>query len=836
MLRRVGLAHRQHLEHLGVLTGYRDLCAPPRVSWSPICTRWSTAVAQVSWSKIPRPSVDEENYTHLPTDPTTPPNIGQKAPSRLGTSNSVLPHTVEALLSHPGSEKFLLKTIRQSPHLHGILTNLKKVRDLAEASAYLQVPMRSVRILRLAHKLGCHLKLGVYESVSFHLANAQRWDAVLCVVALGKRQTGRASYRLLNWRVRALIETQHYSLLQGVSKEFKEHNIQPTRRTFHLVLSGHIRNRNLQQAKQTLHEMAEAGFPADASTHAIVATHYRSFGGDPQVQMRSLEALHSVKSTTAAAIVNSLMQLRLDTHDVRGALRLLSLFDQQAVSAIFGELSSVEDGEDQLTLHPFSIPTSTRHDIHPTTATFSLFINYMATQSDIHGALRIFYSMIAHGFKPTSSTISSLIHAFFSAGQSDVAVRITASLCDKEKAPLTMFYPILSVPTQATLPWVPTGILPTIQIFNALLRGVIHAYGLEMFDVVMRIMLANNITPNHTTLEILASHLSKDRRTTPAILLRFLRSFRSPTFRPTLRLMHSILSSVVRREKALHCEIGWDATASKFSSRRQTSLRSRPEPRPTGVLNSIGPAAGVAIPYNTSHRPLANSLLQSLAARDVKSDAPMVALRIQLDGLNGTDIEATRESFQNLLIRGMQPNEYHFSSLMEGLTRSGDVQGALEVMKSAERVGIRPNVVMFTILIVAHARQGNPDMALRVFQHMVAANVKPDVPAIDAVTSAFFAVGAYDMAKRVLISLWPHIGPFPKELRNSSLKYLARLFRRLHLNRGRKGGERVSFTKDEQLAMHEKIRGLTISWKQQSKERNGLTKRVLPNFSRSGRS
>lgn len=837
MLRRVGLVHRQNLEHIGVLTGCRDLRAPPRVPCPPICIRWSTAVAQVSWSNLTHPSADVENHTRPLNGPVTPLQHAPKLSSQLQTPNVSLLPDVDTFLSRPISEKSLLKTIRQSPHLLGIFTSPKKVRELAEASARSQFPIRSVRILRLAHKLGCHLKPGVYEGVSFHLASAKRWDIILFVVALGKRQTGRASYRLLNWRVRALIETQHYSLLQGILEEFKEHSIQPTRRTFHLVLSGHIRNRNLSQAKQTLHDMAGAGFPADATTHAVVATHYRSFGGDPQVQRRSLEALHGVKNAAAAVIVNSLMQLRLDAHDVGGALALLSLFDQQVVSAIFAELLTPEgDGGGQRTRDPLSIPTSTREGIHPTAATFSLFINYMATQSNLHGALRIFHGMIAQGIKPTSNTISALVNAFFSAGQGDIAVRVVAALCDKEKVPFSTFHPIMSAPPQDTLPWVPTGIPPTIQIFNALLRGVLHTYGLEISDVVMRIILANDIAPNYTTLEILASHLSKDKRTKPAILLRFLRGFRSSTFRPTLKLMHAILSRVVRQEKFLHHGIGWNVTAAKFSSRRQANQHRRPEVKPTDPPSSFDPAAGIAIPHDLSHRPLANSLLQSLAARDVKSDAPMVALRIQLDGLNGSDMESARESFQALLVRGMQPNEYHFSGLMEGLTRSGDIQGALEIMKSAERAGVRPNVVMFTILIVAHARQGKPDLAIRVFQHMVAAGIKPDVPAIDAVTSAFFAIGAYDMAKRVLISLWPHIEPFPKDLRSCSLKHLARLFRRLHPNRRGHGDGRENFTKDEQLALHEKMKGLLISWKQHSKERNGSTRRMLPAFTRPGRS
>jgi len=258
-----------------------------------------------------------------------------------------------------------------------------------------------------------------------------------------------------------------------------------------------------------------------------------------------------------------------------------------------------------------------------------------------------------------------------------------------------------------------------------------------------------------------------------------------------------------------------------FSSRHQEPRSHYPNVQLSETSESFDPTGGFKLSKNLSHRPFVRSLFQSLSARHTRSDPAIIALSMRYDALIRSDTETAKEAFHTLLVRGMHPNEYHISGLMEGLTRSGNIQGALDLMKSAERMGIKPNVVMFTILIVGHARQGNPELAIRVFQHMILAGINPDVPSIDAVVGAFFAVRAYTMAKRVLISLWPHIQPFPRELRDAPLKDLARNFRQLHAKNRKEQG---AMTKKEQLALHLKMRGLWKMWNHQWKQRSGLMK------------
>ncbi|KAF8078512.1 hypothetical protein FPV67DRAFT_58974 [Lyophyllum atratum] len=802
MLRRVGLVHRQHLEHFGVLSGSSELRVSSRAVCSPSPKRW-TASAAVA----PRSNLCHSRTAQASRTGTTPAFI--KSPSQTPLPPEII-SIVEEVFSGTVDDAPILKGIRASPVLSRYLAHPESARRLAEALALTHHPLRSLQLLRVAHTLGSKLKHNAYECVSFRLAGKRHWNGVLSAVSLAKKHVGRMTSRLLNWRARALIETEDYAGLQGVIGEFKEECLMPTRRTFHLILSGHIRNSDLLMAKQCIAAMTEAGCIPDASTHAIVATHYRRLGQDRQVELRSLEALPDVTATTATAVLNSLMQLRLDARDSRGALQLLKLFNPTDVDAIARTMTAGKGFDNEsLTSYKTAPSPPIRLSLSPNAATFSIFINYQASQSNLSGALHIFRNMLTAGVQPTPGTVTSLIHVFFAAEQGDLAVRMVAKMCNAKGVLPSMFEPILSSQTIDSLPWDPSGLSPTIQVFNALLRGVLRTHGLSGTDAVLRIMHASDVRPTAATLEILMTHLSKVERCHPGVLLRVLRQFSSPDIQPTLRHMHIIFSCVLRHEKYLLYGSGWDTIAAKYSPHRNEPEQYYPEHRISVEADSFDPTAGIALPRALSHRRLARPSVQSLSSRQILSDTAMVSLRIRHDASIKSDIDSAKEIFQTLLNRGMHPNEYHFSALMEGLAQSGDVEGTLDVMRSANRAGVKPNVVMFTVLIVGHARQGRPDRAMQVFQDMVSAGVTPDVPSIDAVASAFFAVGAYDMAKKVLRSLWTYIQPFPQELGNSSLKTLAHAFRSLH-DKNRHGVKPPS--KQERLTLRLKLNRLRETW------------------------
>jgi pentatricopeptide repeat protein len=450
-----------------------------------------------------------------------------------------------------------------------------------------------------------------------------------------------------------------------------------------------------------------------------------------------------------------------------------------------------------------SIPVS----VAPDATTFAMFIDYFAHLHEFPRCWAIFEHLLATGIPPTPRALASLMRAYFLAGHGGAAVRLLAAMCNPETTLPELFSNVPS-PDGHVLPFDASGFgPPTRQIFNCFLRAVLRTNGLPAARTVLRLMQANDVKPDSKTSEIIASHVAKVRRPQPRMLIRMIRRF-SPRF--TLQEAHIVLSSTMRFQKFLVHGIGWNVTAAKFSRTRTASAKPFPTEFVSGLAPNFDPMAGIALPRRMRHRGTFRAMEQSLADRGIKSDKATIALRIRHESVINSDMDTATEVFRTLLSRGLHPNQYHYSALMEGFANSGDFESALEVMRSAARASFEPNVLMFTILIVGYARRKQPEMALRIFRRMVAAGIKPDVPAIDAVASAFFFIGAYDMCRRVLTSLWQHISPLPPGLDQSSLRSAVVYFRSLHQGR-QEGSEKTS--KDFRTSLYRELRLLSLEWR-----------------------
>ncbi|KAG6911883.1 hypothetical protein DXG01_000130 [Tephrocybe rancida] len=710
--------------------------------------------------------------------------------------------------SKANSDGGAARLLRRSPELLPYVTNHESARKIAEALASsARHPLQSLHFLKVAHALGCKLKDNAYECVSFALSKKREWNGVISAVSLAQEHRGRASSRLLNWRTRAEVETEDYRALQSTLTDFKEASLDPTRRTFHLILTGHIRNRNLAKAKECLETMSEKGCPPDASTHAIIATHYRRLGADPDVEARALNALSDLEASTAVAVVNSLITLRLDVHDLPGALRLSTLFNRRDIEPIISVMTH-EKGLGNTDLTGLQRELDIREPLAPNAATYSIFIDYQASRSNLHGALQIFRAMLTAQVEVTPGAVSSLVQALYAGEKGDFAVRVVANMCSAHAVALPLFDRLLSSQSFESLPWSPTGVTPTIRVFNSLLKGALSTHGLWGMETILKIMRYCSVQPNAKTLELLMNHIKSAELGHPRLLSRILKDLSSSDIQPNLRHIHIIFSTVLRRERNLIHGFGWNNVAARFSNSRE-ARRSYPEHLISDDAAFFDPTAGIQLPTSLQHRRLARTAVESLKSRGVMSDSAMLALRIRHDGLIRSDLDAAREICDAMLDRGIRPTEYHFSALMESFTRAGDIEGAFDVMESASHAGVKPNVVMFTILIVGYAHKGNPDKAIQVFEDMVASGIAPDVPSIDAVVSAFFIIGAYEMARTILRTLWSYIQPFPAEFESMSLKRLAQSFRLLH--KDRRYGDRELSKTDRDL-LHAKLSKIKYLW------------------------
>lgn len=679
---------------------------------------------------------------------------------------------LEELLSLWKSGKLLTEDDRFAQmQLFPILKDGIKLRNLTERLVDAREPLSACHILQLAHHLGYKFKANVYEAVAYRLAETEQWSALPFLVRLRKDQTGSLTVRLLNWLARAYIETNQFSKLDTILARFEQANIQPTRRTYHLLVSGHIRNRNLPKAKECLSMMEQDGILLDASTHALIVSVYRSLGLDKSVRDHALASLSQVEARTGTVVLNSLIQMCLDVHDADSAWGYLSMFGRPVAQLHHliksGESFTLADGDrgrDELQ----DVTLEDDVVLSPDIATFTMLLNFMAKERDLPRAQEILERVRQSDVKPDAQFVAALIRLYSSIGDLVTATSLAAHTCRDVPGSRRFFHDLgLPITDEGRPDLLSQPVSPSIHVLNALLPDIQEKFGLRGAWLLRRIMRLAGVQPDTYTVESIMAYLSKVEHVRPRELIRVLRTL-SGTFIPSLRHVHLILSSVVRSETELVKSRGW---------KHKRDIIKAPNGRLSTVSDSFDPFAGIELPRKLSYRRLIRPVLKVLSKQRVRSDKATVALRIRHDGVVRGNIDVAKETFQTLLDRGMHPNQYHFAAIMESFVKADEIESAEKVLKQAIDDGITPNPVLYTILISGYASRGSPRQASRWFYDMIDRGIRPDIAVIDAMASAYFAVGAYSVARKVLLECWKHVGPLPDSIEEADLRHLATRFR-----------------------------------------------------------
>ncbi|KAI0080256.1 hypothetical protein K474DRAFT_1574632, partial [Panus rudis PR-1116 ss-1] len=647
-----------------------------------------------------------------------------------------------------------------------------KLRELAVNMVDTPEPGRAHRVLVLAHKLGYAPKVNAYECVAHRLAVRRHWGLIPSIVALCRQHVGRVTVRLLNWRTKAACELSNFHLLEFTLRAFQLNGLQPNQRTYHHLISGHLRNRNLEKAKEYLTLMVKAGFPIDATTHSIIVSSYRSLGPDRSVQSQSLASLPQMGVAAGTMVLNSLIQMSLDMRDLDGAVKHLTTFGRPygevASKAEHGDASIRHVGRNSTVVGDTPL-TSPDLRLSPDATTFTILLNYMAKEQDIPSALETIQRMVATDIKPDSHLVAALIHTYFAAAKPNLAVRIAWRSFRSLPATSPLFRQLLkdSESDDETLP--PIDTKPSLQILNTLLAGVQERYGLDSALLVHKIMFKAGMVPDDHTVEIVMSYLSRFTHIRPRELIRFLRNLPA-SIKPTLRHVHIILARIFRSWMSF-VPRGWHAGF------KHIPPVSSP-PITAGPFDLSAPLAGLWIPQYSSYRSLI-PVVRYLARRRIRGDRATFALRMRYDAVLQANANAADQSMHAMVSAGVHPNHYHFAALMEGLARSGNLPAAESIFNKAVEDGLIPSVVLYTILISGYARRKAAKPASRIFRNMVEQGVRPDAAAIDALASAYYRAGAYAIARTVYTDFWQYVGPFPETLRTAPLKVLARALRNM---------------------------------------------------------
>ncbi|KAG1801513.1 uncharacterized protein HD556DRAFT_883153 [Suillus plorans] len=809
--------HRQHLKqavrigrHIALGTPFHSVCQLHHTACSTRAVTHSQAHppdCQTSAKRNFHPAHAYIGTSHY-RSPDSQSFMKAKQSSSTGTLDSYPQEVVAAIdtcLAHPREsvDCEAVKKIKNVPIYSRYFTNRECVNRLAQDAVATSRPQRALQILNIAHHFGCYLKPNHYEGVAYHLASRSHWDLIPLLVTTARHHCGRASVRLLNWNMRAFVENQRYDQLDHAFEEFTDADLPPNRRTFHLLISGHLRNRNLNSAKQYMEKMAVAGFPVDSSTHAVIVAAYRSLGVDLKVQIRAFEGLRDLDGRQSTVVLNSIVQQLLDSRDEEAAARFILAFDlpggrgrnptgSGSTTGLVGDHAPVDSPA-----------------VKPNAATFSILLRYMAREGKLSRMLKLLDHMKRAGVHPDPSILAALIQGYLAAGHSREAISIVAILLNiRSAAAAEVFCGMMQVQPLTTLPVDVRGVPLTAHIFNALMSGLLDIVGLKAVRDILRTMRAVGISPDSHTVEILMSFLERAQGTGPRQLIRVLRSFSSPSLRPTIRHIHIILRSILRREKFMAHGCGWDTTAAKYSKKR-TYKPKFPEGRILDTTEHYHPTAGLKLPRRLRLKSWFGPILQSVSRQAVQSDRATIALRLKHEAVAGSDMGTSQTAFRNMLDQGLHPTIHHYSTLMDGYAKMGDIQGAKQVLRDALEAGIQPNVIMYTILINGYGRRGKPEEAMRAFRAMIRAGIVPDVPSIDAVAHAYFAVGAYSVARRVLREMWAQVQPFPSELEHADLRTLAVTFRSYSLNPEHR---RRKLSMRQQRLLHWKMRTIKTEW------------------------
>lgn len=719
--------------------------------------------------------------------------------------------TIDAFSSATKEEiTTLVSNISASFNLRRYLRQRESARRLAQFFASTSRPSRAHCVMTLAHALGCRFKPNHFESVLYQLSLKEFWSLVPPLVSLARDQCGRTTARLLNWKIRAFMECHRFGRLGHVLEEFAREDVQPTRRTFHLLVSGHLRNQDLDSAKRCLQLMENAGFPVDASTHALIVTAYRSLGLDPQVHARAFEALRHVDAQTSTRVLNSIIQHFLDVGDERSAAEHINRMIVPATSRREtahqpGGTTTGDDGVMSSLVDSSLPPPGITPVIHPDAATFTILINYLNTQRQFHRVHKVVNRMVKIGVKPDAGVVAALIRTHCLSGCDDMAMSLLAATfhSDADARSLLTLLRVQGIPQP---PISVKGIGLTVHVLNAALPRIMEICGLSGARFIIRIMRTKGIQSNAATIEAFLNYLDRTGHIETCRLTQVLRSMSRKIHGPTIRHLNIILRNAMRREKHRVSGSGWDTTAAKFSSTRRYAFAS---PESPNILNSenFDPSSSHHHPHD---KPCISTVL-ALSRKGVRSDRATFAMWLKHEGIAYPTLGTAKSVFHHMIDKGMHPNRYHFTSLMDGFVRSGDMQGAEQAMRSAKAAGFDPDVVMWTVLISGYGRKGEPGLAMRTFRTMVAAGIAPDVPAIDALAHAYFAVGAYSIARKVLLELWPRVKPLPSDLNSTPLKQLAHIFRQPG---DRDATGKGSLSPKEQRSFNRKLRQVLQEWKE----------------------
>jgi len=612
----------------------------------------------------------------------------------------------------------------------------RQVQALASKFAHSSFPEGSLRVLSASHRSGTKLKVSVYERIAYHLALARAWDQIPPLVALALRQMLRVNRRLLNWRIRSLIELKQFGRLEWALEDFHKRNIRPSPDTYHLLMQGHVINNNLPKAQESIDWMIEAGFPISPETQAaLISVFSKAIGPSTEVENLAIAALETASSPTHTALLNGLVRSRIAAWDPEGAYRYLLKFN----------LSPEELG---LPLSHDSSRTLSRPS--PNHETYQMLLKLFLRHRNLDGFSAAFNSFLSSGLSVDTGLAALAIRAAALRGRLDQAVGILMLLCHKDTSAMSLIAQMIAqhsrLPEQMRRRF--QGLSADAQVFNTLLEVWLPRQGLKKILYLLHAMVITVGGPNQKTLGIIIRHIHCYRGVQPTHIIRFLCI--AARFWPTSFDNHTyeaIVSSAIRLEAARRKGSFVEQPKRQFIEFSEILLRARQLPSlPAWELVRSLKLPPMAQQY-------LSLLLESLGERRVRLSSAGLALQLRHQAVIQSDIRAAENTLADMENQGMKIGFVHYAAIIEGYVVLGELEAAVAM---AQRYGQQPKaVILHTIILQGHARSRQPHQAQAIFDNMLRQGISPDWAAIDALVGAWSRCGLFRTAKSTLLRFWP---------------------------------------------------------------------------------
>ena len=761
-------------------SGYRHLeqTLASKIIFSDFSFRWFSIPAHVrqapSFQELPELPIENPKFRFTGK---VPRSLLSKFPIETASFLSV----VEKLSVTNVPREKILATLKASSCGSEILSKAKRTCTFSQEMIQAACPDYAMHVLNVANRLGLVLPHNQYEQIAYQLALRNHWRYLRAVTTMAHNMTGSWTVRLLNWAIRSYIETQEYGLLDAVLAEFDRYQLKPTRRSYHLLVEGHLRNSDLSRARDCLVHMQGSGFVMNGSTYIVVLNAYRSLGQNDAVEGQAFQTLQGTGVTSDTMILNGIMKLRIDAGDVPGALRVLQLFTTPPDPDGDGGWVNGDDGQREGGSSSAESVNSSSYCV-PDRATFNILLMLLARhKGQLDNVFRVYHQMISAGHQIDADTVTAIVAAYSTDNRMGSALSLVYEMCKHHNLSVDRNeFHLLRPLTETIDPGLKEAlsVCPNTDVFNALLRAVLPEKGLVGMRRVLRIMRQASFLPEASTIQIILTYLHDVHYMDPRGLLKVLRILTGfPAHEASLTVHHlnTILRSLIRREIDIIRTNSWNASAQRVRFGHMPRFSSR---RLSKVATEFDPTAGISLDsFQRRIAKLSRPIIETLVDRHVMSDRMTFALRIRRDAVVKLNIESAKRAFDIMVSRGIRPNVYHYSALIEGYASLGRMEEARNVMERASLAGVKPNVIMYTILINGFGRLGQPDLAQQTFTEMVAGGVRPDFAAVDAVVSAYWFVKAYKNARSLLLDLWPLVAPFPPELQGAPLRNLIQYLR-----------------------------------------------------------